>query len=121
MYSAVAQTVYPAVYVQKKRQYVEAPCTDAAISTTTPRKYHYTSGPSQAYIWDSGQAYYKPIAMTAGQTIKIVTELDWTRPNIEKNFGVQVWGTKAAVTIKEATTTTSSKPSASWYLYNPVL
>jgi hypothetical protein len=53
--------------------------------------------PGLAYIWDSGQIYYKPYAITAGMTITVNTELDWTRPYIEKNFAVTVWAEKQAV------------------------
>ena len=82
-----------------------------------PYKYHYTNMPGSAFIWDSGQTYFKPYAIAAGKTIAVNTELDWTRSNIEKNFAVQVWAEKSAVTLKEK----SGKVSKSWYLYNPVL
>jgi hypothetical protein len=86
--STVAQTIYVSVYVHKKRQYVEAPYTDAAKSTATPYKYHYTNMPGSAFIWDSGQTYFKPYAIAAGATIAVNTELDWTRSYIEKDFAV---------------------------------
>jgi hypothetical protein len=115
--SSVLQTIYVSVYVQKKRQYVQAPCTDGATSTTTPRKYHYTNMPGQAFIWESGQVYYKPYTIAAGATVAVNVELDWNRPNIERNFSVTVWATKQAVKLTEK----SGKPSASWYLYNPAI
>lgn len=51
--------------------------------------------------------------MTAGQTITVITELDWNRPNIRNDFSVSIWGTSAAVTIKER----SGKVSAKNWLY----
>lgn len=117
MNSAIAQTIYVSVYVQKKRQYVQTPCTDAAISTAVPRKYHYTNMPGSAFIWDSGQVYFKPYAIAAGATIAVNVEIDWTRPYLEKNFAVTVWAEKQAVKLTEK----NLKPSASWYLYNPAI
>jgi hypothetical protein len=99
--------------VQKKRQYVEAPCTSAADSTASPKKYHYTNMPGQSYIWQSGQVFYKPYLIGAGKTITINAEFDWSRQYLEKNFGVSVWAEKQAVTLQEK----SGKASASWYLF----
>lgn len=73
--------------------------------------------PGQAFIWHSGQTYFKPYSIAAGATITINTEFDWSRPNIEKNFAVTVWAEKQAVKLTEK----SGKPSASWYLYNPAI
>ena len=73
--------------------------------------------PNSAWVWDHSFISHKPYAIGAGKTIYVYTELDWTRSNIEKNFSVQVWADKQAVTLKEK----SGKASASWYLYNPVL
>ena len=50
--------------------------------------------------------------MTAGQTIKVTVELDWTRPNINKSFSVSAWSTSVAVTLAEST----GAPSNSYYL-----
>lgn len=72
--------------------------------------------PGSAWVWNSGQIYFKPYAIQQGKTIQVITELDWNRPYIEKNFAVQVWGEKAKVTLKEK----NGKVSKSWYLYNPV-
>ena len=116
IYSAVSQNIYVSVYLHKRRQYVEAPCTDAAISTSTPIKRHYTSMPNSTYIWSQGSLYHKPYAIAAGKTITVYTELDWTRSNIEKSFSVQVWADQQAVTLNEK----SGKASTSWHLYNPV-
>lgn len=77
--------------MHKDRQYVEAPCTGAASSNASPYRYMYTNMPGSAYIWDSGQLYYKPYSIAAGATIAVNTELDWSRPYIEKDFSVTVW------------------------------
>jgi hypothetical protein len=71
--------------------------------------------PGQAFIWDHGPTYFKPYAITAGKTISVVTEIDWTRPNIEKNFSVSIWSTLQKVTIKQS----QGKASKSWYVYKP--
>ena len=117
IYSAVSQNIYVSVYLHKKRQYVEAPCTDCVTSTSSPVKKHYTSMPNSTWVWNQGSLHHKPYAIGAAKTITVYTELDWTRSNIEKSFSVQVWAEKQAVTLKEK----SAKASASWYLYNPVL
>lgn len=39
----------------------------------------------------------------------MITELDWNRPYIRNDFSVSIWGTSAAVTIKESSGTASAK------------
>lgn len=50
--------------------------------------------------------------MTAGQTISLTVELDWTRNNIRKDFSVTAWATSSAVAISES----SGKVSDKYYL-----
>ena len=64
-------------------------------------KFHYTNMPGQAFIWNNGQTYFKPYTINPSRSIAINVELDWNRPYIAKNFGVSVWATKKAVTLKE--------------------
>lgn len=52
--------------------------------------------------------------MTVGQTIIVVTEIDFTSPYIQKDLSITAWATSDAITIKEAT----GLPSASYYLAN---
>ncbi len=67
--SPVTQQIYVSVYTHKQRQYVKAPCTDAAKSKFTPYRYHYASIPGFAAIWNHGPNFFKPITITAGTTI----------------------------------------------------
>lgn len=90
IYSPITQIIYVSAYVQKARQYVDPACSTAYTSSTiTPRKYHYTSlSGIAAWIWDHGPVHYKPVSIAAGQTLTLVTEIDWNRIGMEKNFGV---------------------------------
>ena len=98
--SSVSQTIYVIPAVHNKRQYVEAPCTDAANSTT---RYHYTAAPWETRIWREGYTYYAPYNIAAGATVQITMELDVTRPNFAQDFAISVWGSVNKPTIAEST------------------
>ena len=88
-----------------RRQYVEAPCTDA-YTTTAPRHvavFWDAKGGTYTSYWaayDGGMKTFKPYEIEAGGTVNIETEINWNRPNIDKSFSVTVWGEVEAVTIK---------------------
>lgn len=52
--------------VHNRRQYVEAPCTDAANDAVT---YHYSTGPMGGRLWDEGATYHTPYTIAAGATV----------------------------------------------------
>lgn len=90
IYSPIKQIIYVSAYVQKARQYVDPACSTAYTSSTiTPRKYHYAAllGITEQQ-WDHGAVHLQPVSINRRQTLTLVTEIDWNRIGMEKNFGV---------------------------------
>ena len=58
---------------------------------------------------------FNGIAVAAGSKTLVTVELDWNRPNMQKDFSISVWATgTTAVTIRE---TSIGKASAKHWLY----
>jgi hypothetical protein len=58
---------------------------------------------------------FNGIAVAAGSKTLVTVELDWNRPNMQKDFSISVWATgNTAVTIRE---TSIGKSSAKHWLY----
>lgn len=111
--STVAQSLYISASLPDYTQYYQDPCTQAADGAT----WQYVEIPGYARLWDYGSTSFAPITVTAGQTISVITEFDWNRPNIRNDFSVSIWGTSAAVTIKERNGKASAK---NWIYGDPV-
>lgn len=104
------------MHLHQRRQYIGDECRKATTDSVT---YHYTAIEGRcgyAWIWDIGYINQPPIYVAAGETLTVIMEIDWMRPNIEKDFSITAWGESGPVTITEQGT---FKESAHYYNWDP--